>query len=201
MIEDIKSLYKEKESEYSDELTERYIDYTTNVSDTIMPASMRCCVFLICMYEVLQPERVLDLGSGFSSYALRYFKDKFSWNTEIYSIDNYDWWLGKTIDFCTQNEVDTNHFYIWKQIKDMEIPFELIFVDIEFRERRLKYFDPVYKRFLADKTFMLLDDMHMAVLRTKARSMENRYIKHTVVHETIVEQRYSWLLEIEGGSE
>ena len=81
MIQEIKKLYKEKELEYSSELMEKYIDYTTNVSDIIFPASMRCSVFLICMYEVLQPKRVLDLGSGFSSYALRYFREKFSWDT------------------------------------------------------------------------------------------------------------------------
>ena len=87
MIKQIRKLFKEKESEYTFNLESMYAYYTETISNESMAASLKCCAFLVCLYEALEPKRILDLGSGFSSYSLRHFKDQMSWDTEIYSVD------------------------------------------------------------------------------------------------------------------
>ncbi|MDX1701281.1 MAG: hypothetical protein R3250_11720, partial [Melioribacteraceae bacterium] len=100
MLNEILKRYQEKEEEYSKEIESTFTHYTTTVSTPEMAANLRSCVLLGCMMEVMKPKRAMDLGSGVSSYALRYFKGKFKYRTEIYSVDS-DWdWLKKSKEFC-----------------------------------------------------------------------------------------------------
>lgn len=195
MIKKMRRIYKEKEKEYTLELKDMYSYYTTNISNQSMAASLKCCVFLLCLYEALEPKKILDLGSGFSSYALRYFSGRFLPESEIYSVDSSKGWLEKSKQFSQVNTLDSEHFYHWDEIKNKKIPFELIFMDIDFSKNRVNYYEPVCKQFLAEKTFMLVDDMHKPILRNKVKTLSFKYKRHPVLDETKERKRYSWLLE------
>jgi predicted O-methyltransferase YrrM len=196
MIKKIRETFKKNEKEYTSELEPMYLYYTTNISNPIMAASLRCCVFLVCMYEAIEPDRILDLGTGFSSYAIRYFKGKFGLSTEIYSIDSSEDWVEISKDFCQKNSVDTDHFYHWNEIKDKNISFELIFMDIDFSKKRVNYYDHVCKQFVGNNTFMLVDDMHKPILRNKVKTLKCK-TNHNVRDETKPKgkKRFSCLLE------
>ena len=194
MIKKIRKIYRENEKDYTSKLEDMYLYYTTNISNASMAASLKCCVFLLCLYKALEPEKILDLGSGFSSYALRYFNGRFLPDSEIYSVDSSKGWLEKSKQFCQLNTLNDEHFYHWDEIKGKKIPFELIFMDIDFSKNRVNYYNPVCKQFLAEKTFMLADDMHKPILRNVAETLDFKE-RHPVLDETKHKKRYSWLLE------
>ena len=68
-------------------------------------------------------------------------------------------------------------------------------MDIDFSKNRVNYYEPVCKQFLAEKTFMLVDDMHKPILRNKVKTLSFKYKRHPVLDETKERKRYSWLLE------
>jgi predicted O-methyltransferase YrrM len=199
MITKIRDIYRSKAIEYSYELESAYLDYTTNISNKVMAASLRCCVFLMCIYDATKPNKIIDLGSGFSSYALRYFKNKFNVNTEIYSVDSNKDWLIKSKEFCKNNNVDVSHFYSWDDIKNKVIPFDLIFMDIDKTKKRISYYDHIYNHFLSKNTFMLVDDLHKPLIRNKIKHIDIKHKKHRVYDETIDKfKRFSSLIEFGG---
>ncbi len=198
MLKEILKRYKEKEEAYTKEIKETFIYYTRSVSTENMAASLRSCVLLGCMMEVMKPKRAMDLGSGISSYALRYFKSKFKYTTEIYSVDS-DWdWLKKSRDFSHVREVDSNHFYHWTEVNLKKIPFEIIFMDIDRTKARLNYYEPVCKQFTKKGTLMLIDDMHKGILREKVKKIKVPHIRHNVHDETRFKKGYNWILEFTG---
>lgn len=199
MITKIRDLYRIKEDEYSLELKNEYRNYTTTISNMIMAASLRCCVFLTCMYEEIKPNRILDLGSGFSSYTLRYFRNKFNLDTEIYSVDSDIHWLSKSKEFCKNNNVDVSHFYSWDDIKNVKKPFDLIFMDIDKSKKRIYYYDHICNHFLSKNTFMFVDDMHKPIIRNKIKQLDNSHTRHNVRNETLDKfKRYSCIIEFGG---
>ena len=196
MITKIRKLYINKEKEYSLEIKKDYLDYVTNISDPIMAASLRSCIFLVCIYETIKPNKILDLGSGFSSYTLRYFKNKFNFNTKIYSVDSSIDWLDKSKDFCKKKNVDVSNFYSWDDIKNMTMPFDLIFMDIDKTKKRIAYFDHIYSHYLSKNTFMLVDDMHKILIRNKIKQINIPHKKYRVYNETIDKfKRFGLLIE------
>ena len=55
------------------ELEPAWRDYTATVSTPVMAASLELCALLLATARRLRPRRILDLGSGLSSYVLRSF--------------------------------------------------------------------------------------------------------------------------------
>jgi predicted O-methyltransferase YrrM len=198
MIKQIVKHFKAKEEEYSREIGETFLYYTKAVSNPGMAASLRSCIFLCCMMELIKPKRVLDLGSGISSYSLRYFKGLFGLDTVIYSIDSSKEWLRKSEEFSRVRDVDHANFLHWDDIKDKKMPCELIFMDIDKTKFRVNYYEPVCRRFTKKGSLMLVDDMHKPVLREAVKKITVPHNTHTLNKETKHRKRYNWVLEFTG---
>ena len=160
---------------YNKEIKPMYTKYIKEVSNRVMAASMECCVFLMVMCKDIKPKKVLDLGSGFSSYALRYYKNKYDNDMEVWSVDSNNKWLLKSRQFIESFKLSTDHFYVWSDIKDMDEKFDLIFLDIDVSKRRPPYLEHVVENFVNEDSFILLDDMHKTGLVKKLRSIMDNY--------------------------
>ncbi len=125
-----------------------------------MAASYPCCSYLLALYDTIKPKRILELGSGISSYCLRLFKKENNLDTEIYSIDTSKLWLSKAIEYCKLHQLDISNFFTWDQFKDYQGTFDLIFVDIDNSTNRYLYFQPIFDQFSKKGTIILFDDMH-----------------------------------------
>ena len=78
--------YQIKTKDYREKLEPFYRDYITTISTDIMAISLELATFLVWFSTLTMPKTILDLCSGFSSFALRYFwRDR----TEIWSIDDH----------------------------------------------------------------------------------------------------------------
>ena len=76
-----------------------YQDYITSISSEDMAISLRLASLLVYICQHLHPMVVIDLGSGFSSYALLVAAKALP-NTIVHSVDADPKWLEATGCFC-----------------------------------------------------------------------------------------------------
>lgn len=133
-------------------LSEPYTRYLSEVSVDYMAASLELCHFLASLCESLQPQTILDLGSGFSSFVFRRYP------VQVVSVDDDAEWLTKTEIFLKQCGVSTDHLIHLDEM-DWTRRFDLVFHDIGV--------DPLRKQLLPNAVastrlggLLILDDAH-----------------------------------------
>lgn len=140
-----------------------YDDYIKKMSD--MAPSMKTLALLLSL--CVPGSSVLDLGTGFSSFMLRYFAPKLG--ISVWSVDDDRKWLEKTKAYCKANNCPTikmGLFYEWNEFLDGWYPgFDLVFMDLGTTKRRPAYYGTVLSRLCRPRTMVLLDDLHKPVLK------------------------------------
>jgi len=214
--------YKNNKVEFTEELKEVYEKYITTISSREMAASLECCVFLMTMFKEINPRSILDLGSGFSSYALRYYKESRDSNTQIRSVDSVKVWLQKSKEFCKNNlipsreiieidmtsdnpfpkqktNVDVTNFFTWNEIYYKDCPtimYDIIFLDIDKTIERPKYLEPIFNKFTGPDTIILVDDYHKGLLRKELPPLIEKYnFDSYELKETQNRKRFQLLLK------
>lgn len=139
-------------------LYNEYNRYVNEVSKADMAASFECIVFLVTLCRQKSFTKILDLGSGFSSFALRYIS--VNENVQIWSVDDNELWLSRTIDFLRQQQVSTENVLMLDGfIAEGEDDFDLIFLDLNYVEVREKFIELVVQRCRPGGT-IVFDDVH-----------------------------------------
>lgn len=87
-----------------DRIVGAYERYVTSVSSAGMALSLPTSTYLDALCRATEPTRVLDLGSGFSSYILRRYAADHG-GVDVVSVDDNEGWLEKTGEFL--DAVDT----------------------------------------------------------------------------------------------
>jgi predicted O-methyltransferase YrrM len=148
-------------SAWEDELREPYDHYTRNVSDQIFAISLRLATAMLVLCDLLKPARLLDTGSGFSSYALRLWATRNG--SEVTSVDHDPEWLRRTKEYLEASSLPVSNLLTWDAFaKDVHDPFDFILHDIGpgIEDRRAKL-APVLVH--ADRSgLVVLDDMHLS---------------------------------------
>lgn len=125
--------------------------------------------------------RVLDLGSGFSSYYLRYFEIDEMWT--VISVDDSPQWLQKTKQYCKLQGVKDTGFFLWPLAFPMV--FDVVFVDIGITKARPQYIGPILENYCGPKTMILFDDMHKPIIR---RAIEKELSHYTYLEVGVKDQ-------------
>ncbi len=71
-------------------------EYVTHVSTPNMAISLALSGVLDAVCRLAHPARIVDLGSGFSSWVLRRWATEAGEGAEVWSVDDSDEWLGRT---------------------------------------------------------------------------------------------------------
>lgn len=168
-------------SEFKIELLDQYQDYINTVSQ--MAPSMKTITLLL--YLCVPGYRVLDLGSGFSSYALRYYANRLG--IEVWSVDDNHQWLLKTREYCIEHNASSEGFLDWETaLYNAHLPyFDVVFVDIGTTKNRPKYYSTILECFCTDKTLILFDDMHKPTLK---RAVEQELKAYNFVNIGVMDQ-------------
>lgn len=116
---------------------------------------------------------VLDLGSGFSSYYLRYYSGQQNWG--ITTVDDNADWLNKSKDYCNSHNTNINGFYTWDNIKNQYWLYDVVFMDLGITKNRPKYIETVLINFCSPKTLILFDDMHKPTIRQATEQALSKY--------------------------
>jgi hypothetical protein len=178
-------------------LHQRYIG---SVSTEPMALSLESAAAICVIVRCTLARTVLDLGSGFSSAALRLAREKglIRSDLEIYSVDDEPLWLEKTRDFLRQQSLPTDNLVAWSALVE-RIPdrqFDVVSHDLGgMRTRR----DTLVKswEFVAQDGFWFLGDMHKDGFRDHLTTMLARmpHVRYDVDAVTRDHYgRFAWLV-------
>lgn len=115
--------------------------YTNEVSRADMAASLELSAFLLAWCRVKKPERLLDLGSGFTSYVFRLYAREEP-GVYVTSVDDDEIWLEKTRDFLIKHRLSTQAMTPLSGLltnRSPHQPFDLVVQDMNFVEVRIGY--------------------------------------------------------------
>jgi predicted O-methyltransferase YrrM len=146
-------------SAWEDELREPYDDYTRNVSDQQWAISLRLATAMLVLCDISKPARLLDTGSGFSSYALRLWATRNG--SEVTSVDHDPEWLRRTKEYLEASSLPVSNLLTWHAFaKDVHDPFDFILHDIGpgMEDRRAKLVSVLAHA--GRSSLVVLDDMH-----------------------------------------
>lgn len=115
-------------------------------------------------------ERVLELGSGFSSWALRHWQQRAAHEREaapsVWTIDDEAKWLETTRLELLELGFSTDELTDFETCLRIAAPdsFDLVFVDLDNTATRIRHADDVV-RWTKPGGLLVLDDWHMAHYR------------------------------------
>lgn len=162
------------------EMLSDYQDYIRDVS--LMAPSMKTLELLLNL--CVPGMRVLDLGTGFSSYVLRHYAADL--DIRVVSVDDSSQWLYKTRDYCVDRGITTTGFHLWELALDWPVErFDLVFMDLGKTKNRPNYYATVLEKFCTEKTLLLCDDMHKPILK---RALEHELKAYDFINIGVMDQ-------------
>lgn len=177
LLQSVNALFTDERrlTDCSAELQEPYYDYCNRYSEKIQVISLEQASFLLNACRTIQPKRIADLGSGFSSYVVRKYLME-NKNCQVISVDDHEMWLSKTSVFLTERNMPVNNLVLASDFYSMseQGSFDLIFYDLGIMQVRKEYFQPTLA--LLSKSsgaMMLIDDVH----KDDYRSVVYNYLK------------------------
>jgi predicted O-methyltransferase YrrM len=139
-----------------------YKNYVTTTSSEIMAMSFELAIFVLALCEITKPKKILDLGSGFSSFCFRYWIKKYSPDSKVLSVDDAAEWLDKTREFLLRNNIHGDQLITWDELLQDEYgKFDLVFYDFGSFPVRKDSLNKVLD-FASQSSMVILDDMHSA---------------------------------------
>lgn len=149
-------------------LRRRHLAHNHRRAQTALDVPASAWLWRACDRE--QAERVLELGSGFSSWALRSWQAKAKRARErtpvaapqVWTIDDEAKWLATTRIELTELGLDTTN--LWSLARLIECgfanAFDVVFVDLDSAATRVKYVGEIVQ-WAKPGGLIVLDDWHM----------------------------------------
>lgn len=154
---------RQESSNAADELRALHHHYVTEVSSPEMAASLEVAAVLLALCRLRQPRRVLDMGSGFSTFAATTYARQAAAPAIVVSVDDSTLWLERTKEFLRSNDRNGADLMTWNQLGDREA-FDLVFYDFSSMPNRLENLGAAIGR-LAPGGLFVADDVHKAPYR------------------------------------
>lgn len=182
---ELEQIYNQNIAKYRHEIMPFYQDYVSNISNPIMAASFETSVFLLILCDLIKPQRIIDFGSGFSSFIFRFYSQKHS-GTEVWSVDDSQEWLDKTGEYLIKNNMSADNLFSLESMKQKkDISFDLMLYDMgafDTRMSNLKFALDMLSR----NGMIILDDMHGAdyAFFVLDSLKQNNFKKYSAYHYT-----------------
>ncbi|MEJ2547665.1 MAG: class I SAM-dependent methyltransferase [Gemmatimonadota bacterium] len=163
-------------SEIIEEIPERLRDYIgVTGTDAIMAASSELCRLLVQWCEAQQPDRLVDLGSGITSWTLRAWRDRCSPGSTVTSVDDDGDWLARSRESSSRAGTGDRNFLLREDFLERHGTdrFELVVHDSGSVRERAKQMAPAFD-LVAPGGAIVCDDIHKARIWRAARSALRR---------------------------
>lgn len=169
-------------------ITENYKNYVSKISSPDMAISLELSHFIYAYCLEHKPLKLLDLGSGFSSFVFRFYQKYNEPNSVVYSVDDNKEWLLKTKNYLTQFDLNTDYLFDLDEFQknNTQIFFDLILLDLNYVEKRKDFIDFAAK-LLKHNSLLIIDDVHKIefLRQVKAISKTNNYKLFNIRKQTI----------------
>jgi SAM-dependent methyltransferase len=158
-IEPFDRIDSEKIDLSKEQLRPYYEQYVKEISRADMAISLELAAFLYAVCKENHYTKLLDVGSGLSSFVFRlYAKD--NPGVIVFSIDDDALWLEKTKDFLKLHQLGTENVFTFDQfLKSQEKEFDFVLHDLNFVEIRINYIEQLM-RVTKKNGLLILDDVH-----------------------------------------
>lgn len=156
------------------ELRGAYCRYMAQCTRDDYPITMGQACFMLAFLRSTPPRRILDLGSGFSSYVFARYAAELppAERPSVYAVDDSAFWLERTREFLDSEGIDGDlfeGFADWNQLcEESPEPFDFINVDIGTLEFRGDVIGQVLTKYLSPQGRGFVDDMHFPEYRRAA---------------------------------
>ncbi len=152
--------YKKSYSKYYQRYITHYKEYINNVSTEEMAISLELTIFIRVLCDIVKPGKILDIGSGFSSFVFRDFQKSSDIKPEIWSVDNSKKWLMETKKYLSKHNLSGNNLLLWNVfVKNDSDRYDLILHDLGRMDARKTVMQNVLK-FVKEGGIVILDDVH-----------------------------------------
>lgn len=159
LLEELKN-YKGLLASGIPDLKPAYHKYIREISTPEMAVSFETSQFLYILAKAMGAKRILDLGSGFSSYVFRLYSMDARSDITVYSVDDNEKWLAKTIEFLRISKIREDNLLDWYSFQHLPpTSFDLIFHDLGNMALRAQAL-PFVISLLDTMGTLVLDDMH-----------------------------------------
>ncbi len=136
-----------------------YERYIKEVSRADMATSLELATFMYMICNINQYTRLLDMGSGLSSFVFRFYAKEHP-GVKIYSVDDDAAWLAKTRDYLVRHDLNTENMLTLEDFMELpDMQFDCILHDLNFVEVRINYVEQILKR-LESQGLIIFDDVH-----------------------------------------
>ena len=148
-----------------------HLDYNTRIGHPVHAGSPELVALLQIMIQTMEPSRVVDLGSGFSSFVFRTLAARAETDMEVWSVDDSSEWKEKTRQYLEEMKCQTENLHTWADfIVDNPGDFDLVLHDMgtmEFRAETLRQALDLAR----PGGLVLLDDVHKPAYREEAKAV------------------------------
>lgn len=172
-----------------------YRRYVATVSPVAYAISFSLASFLWQLALDRQALRLLDLGSGFSSYVFRRFAQATGPGVEVCSVDDDPGWLSKTRAYLFSEGVSTLNLRPWADLSDGR-GFDIVLHDLGTVASRIETVAAALE-LVRPGGALVLDDMDVDPYRRHVEQVIARsaLAYRDVAMETRDERgRYSWIV-------
>ena len=181
-----------------EKLTDHHAAYVSSVSNDVMAASIELCAFMDVFCQIGAPGRVVDLGSGFSSFILRTYAAAATTPCEVHSVDDHAGWLSKTGEYLEGHGLSADNLWHWPDFIASIEPgsFDVVLHDMgsmAFRAEKLREVLTLAK----PGGHIILDDVHKPAYREHVHMvLEEEGLEHLSLKKITGDSkaRYAYLV-------
>ena len=116
--------------ELKEKFEKAYNEYVTSVSNESMAISREACLYILRFCLENKPLKIVDLGSGITSYVLRLYQQYSNDDVIVFSVDDDGNWLPKSKEFCNKHNLNNDNFLgNIELLQEHENEFDLVIHD------------------------------------------------------------------------
>lgn len=195
--------YDELAAPVVERLQPDHVDYCTRIGHPNHAASVELAAFLVTLCDALvetgePPRRVVDLGSGFTSFVLRCWAHQQPDGPEVWSVDDSSEWLEKTRGYLVEKGCSTDHLYTWSDFRERApYDFDIVVHDLGTMDVRARTLSEVIE-LARPGGLIVLDDVHKPDYRRFAIEELARHELEVISLKAITRDaltRYAYLVE------
>jgi predicted O-methyltransferase YrrM len=172
--------------------------YAREVSSAQYALSLETCAFLDALCRVRRPARILDLGSGFSSYLFRRYRQSAGSGVFVKTVDDDLVWLGKTKSFLEASSLPADGLLPLGGLDAGDAgSYDLVCHDLGDMATRARLLPRALDCAKPGSGVVLIDDVHMDDYRAVVEAeLGRRSVPPIRIRETTLDRfgRYAWLV-------
>ena len=177
-----------------------YNDYIARISPHNWALSLETGSLFYVICEEVKPAKVIDTGSGFSSYVVRLWQQKNMPSAEVWSVDDSASWLERSKTFCAEKSVGLDNFDVWESFEKAhpEPEFDVVLYDLGSMKMRVNTF-PRALKLCKPGGIVIIDDTHKNFYRnevTRVCGEQNIPLDDMKALTTDSIDRYCWVARI-----